>query len=60
MEVIGLTAAILVGVILGILGSGGSMLSVPILVYLFKMDTSIATASSLFIVGISSLTGTMA
>ena len=59
MEVIGFTAAILVGVILGILGSGGSILSVPILVYLFKMDTSIATASSLFVVGISSLIGTI-
>lgn len=59
MEIIGFIAAIIVGIILGILGSGGSILSVPILVYLFKVDTTIATASSLFIVGISSLIGTI-
>jgi uncharacterized protein len=57
MELIGYCAAILIGLVLGMLGSGGSILSIPILVYLFKMDIVIASAYSLFIVGVTSLVG---
>jgi uncharacterized membrane protein YfcA len=57
MEIIGFLSAILIGIILGILGGGGSILSMPILVYLFHLEPTTATAYSLFIVGVSSLIG---
>lgn len=57
MEFIGYLAAICVGLILGLLGGGGSILSIPILVYLFGVDTVLASAYSLFIVGMTSLVG---
>lgn len=58
MEVIGYVALFFVGLVLGTLGGGGSILSVPILVYLFSVDTVMASAYSLFIVGTTSLVGT--
>ncbi len=57
MELIGYVAAILVGVVLGLLGGGGSILSIPILVYLFGVEPVVASAYSLFVVGITSLVG---
>ncbi len=57
MELLGFFTAIIIGIILGILGGGGSILSVPILVYLFHIEPTTATAYSLFIVGVSSLIG---
>ena len=57
MELLGFLTAIIIGIILGILGGGGSILSVPILVYLFNIEPTKATAYSLFIVGVSSLIG---
>ncbi|MFB7282689.1 sulfite exporter TauE/SafE family protein [Streptomyces hydrogenans] len=48
-------ASLLVGVSLGILGGGGSILTVPILVYLAGQDTKEAIATSLFVVGVTSL-----
>ena len=57
MEIIGYLAAVCIGLILGILGGGGSILSIPILVYLFHMDVVLASAYSLFIVGVTSLVG---
>ncbi|HET9053664.1 MAG TPA: sulfite exporter TauE/SafE family protein, partial [Cyclobacteriaceae bacterium] len=57
MELIGYVACILIGVILGILGGGGSILSIPILVYLLHIDVVMASAYSLFIVGITSFVG---
>src|SRR5687767_15485136 len=57
MEIIGYLASIAIGVILGLLGGGGSILSIPILVYLFHVDVVIASAYSLFIVGVTSLVG---
>ncbi|MBB6329407.1 putative membrane protein YfcA [Chryseobacterium sediminis] len=59
MEIIGYTAAILIGVSLGLIGGGGSILTVPVLVYLFGIDAFLATEYSLFIVGISSLVGSV-
>ena len=49
----------MVGLILGLIGSGGSILSVPILVYLFGINPITATAYSLFIVGTTSLIGSI-
>jgi uncharacterized protein len=57
MEFIGYFAAILIGVSLGLIGGGGSILTVPVLVYLFDVEPVIATAYSLFIVGATSLVG---
>lgn len=57
MEVTGYVACIFIGMILGILGGGGSILSIPILVYLFHIDAVMASAYSLFIVGTTSLIG---
>lgn len=57
VELFGYIASIFVGVILGLLGGGGSILSIPILVYLFGLEPVLASAYSLFIVGVTSLTG---
>jgi uncharacterized membrane protein YfcA len=57
MEIIGYIASILIGISLGLIGGGGSILTVPVLVYLFHLDPLQATAYSLFIVGASSLVG---
>ncbi len=57
MELFGYFAAILMGLSLGMIGGGGSILTVPILVYLFKINPVMATAYSLFIVGLTSLIG---
>lgn len=58
MEIIGYFASALIGVSLGLIGGGGSILTVPVLVYLFGVDPVVATAYSLFIVGATSLVGT--
>jgi uncharacterized protein len=57
MEVIGYIASVLIGLSLGLIGGGGSILTVPVLVYLFGVDPVPATAYSLFIVGSTSLIG---
>ncbi len=57
MEILGYFASILIGVSLGLIGGGGSILTVPVLVYLFAVQPVIATALSLFIVGITSAVG---
>lgn len=57
MIILGYVLAILVGVSLGLIGSGGSILTVPILVYVMGVDPVLATAYSLFIVGIAALFG---
>ena len=57
MEIIGYLASIFIGISLGLIGGGGSILTVPVLVYLFDIDPIQATAYSLFIVGASSLFG---
>lgn len=57
MEIIGYVLSICVGIILGLLGGGGSILSIPILVYFFHMDAVMASAYSLFIVGVTSFVG---
>jgi uncharacterized membrane protein YfcA len=59
MEYIGYLTSILIGVALGLIGGGGSILTVPVLVYLFAIEPVIATAYSLFIVGLTSAVGTV-
>tara|TARA_B100000524_G_scaffold344830_1_gene242616 strand:+ start:27 stop:833 length:807 start_codon:yes stop_codon:yes gene_type:complete len=59
LQILGFIGAFLVGLILGLIGSGGSILSVPILVYLFGISPVIATAYSLFIVGSTSFVGSI-
>jgi uncharacterized membrane protein YfcA len=51
---------LLIGLILGLIGGGGSILSVPVLVYLLNYPADVATGYSLFIVGITSLIGSLA
>lgn len=57
MEILGFILAALVGVSLGLIGSGGSILTVPILVYIMGVNPVLATAYSLFIVGSTALVG---
>ena len=56
-DLIGYLLAVLVGVSLGLIGSGGSILTVPILVYVMGVNPVLATAYSLFVVGTTSLVG---
>ncbi len=56
-EFYGYLAALFVGVVLGLIGSGGSILTVPIIVYLFLLNPITATAYSLFVVGVTAFWG---
>lgn len=56
-QIIGYILAVFVGMTLGMLGSGGSILSVPILVYVMSIEPTLATAYSLFVIGTTSLVG---
>ncbi|HEX6226094.1 MAG TPA: sulfite exporter TauE/SafE family protein [Chryseolinea sp.] len=58
MELFGYASLIGVGLLLGAMGSGGSILSVPILVYLFSLDVVVASSYALFTVGTTSVIGT--
>ena len=51
--------AIAIGLSLGLLGSGGSIITVPVLVYLLGQDEKIAIAGSLFVVGTIALAGSL-
>ena len=55
--VLGYFGALLIGLVLGLIGGGGSILTVPVLVYLFMIDPVLATAYSLFVVGAAALVG---
>lgn len=57
MEYLGYFAAILIGVSLGLIGAGGSILTIPVLVYMMGISPINATSYSLFIVGVSALIG---
>jgi uncharacterized protein len=59
MEIIGYVAAVIMGLSLGLIGGGGSILTVPILVYLFGVNPVISTAYSLFVVGLTSAVGSL-
>ncbi|MFC5193778.1 sulfite exporter TauE/SafE family protein [Bizionia hallyeonensis] len=57
LEIFGYISALLIGVVLGLIGGGGSILAVPALAYLFLVNEKVATAYSLFVVGVSALVG---
>lgn len=57
LEVFGYTGALLIGVVLGLIGGGGSILTVPFFVYVLGVDPILATAYSLFVVGVSAAVG---
>lgn len=57
MEIVGYIASALIGISLGLIGGGGSILTVPVLVYLLGVNAVEATAYSLFIVGSTALVG---
>lgn len=57
IEIIGYLGALLIGLVLGLIGGGGSILTVPILVYALTLNPVLATAYSLFVVGATSLVG---
>lgn len=59
MDVIGYTAAALIGISLGLIGGGGSILTLPVMVYLFGLNPLVATSYSLFVVGTTSLVGAL-
>lgn len=59
MEYVGYVASIAMGIILGLMGGGGSILTVPILVYLFSLSPIVATGYSLFVVGVTALIGSL-
>ena len=58
-EVIGYVSAVVVGLVIGLAGGGGSILTVPIFVYVFGIPTVLATTYSLFVVGATSLVGSV-
>lgn len=57
MQVLGYFASLLIGISLGLIGGGGSILTVPVLVYLFSINPVLSTSYSLFVVGSTSLVG---
>lgn len=57
MEIFGFFSALLIGLILGLIGGGGSILTVPVFVYLLGISPLVATAYSLFVVGTTALVG---
>lgn len=59
IEIFGYLGALIIGLVLGLIGGGGSILTVPILVYALSLNPITATAYSLFVVGVTSLVGTI-
>lgn len=59
METLGYAASFVMGITLGLMGGGGSILTVPIMVYLFGFSPTAATGNSLFIVGSTALVGSL-
>ena len=59
LQLAGFSASILIGVSLGLIGGGGSILTLPVLVYLLGINPVMSTAYSLFVVGTTSLVGSV-
>lgn len=59
IEIIGFSSSILIGISLGLIGGGGSILTLPVLVYLMGINPVMSTAYSLFVVGATSLVGSV-
>lgn len=58
-EILGFAASVLIGITLGLLGGGGSILTLPVLVYLLGINPATSTIYSLFVVGVTSFVGAM-
>lgn len=58
MQILGFVGAFVIGITLGLMGGGGSILTVPVFVYLLAINPVTATAYSLFVVGTSAMVGT--
>lgn len=59
LDLLGYLGALIIGVVLGLIGGGGSILTVPVLVYLLMINPVTATAYSLFVVGATTLVGAL-
>jgi len=59
LEIFGYASALVIGITLGLIGGGGSILTVPVLVYLMGLDPVMGTAYSLFVVGSTSVAGSI-
>ncbi len=59
VNLLGFASAVIIGVSLGLIGGGGSILTVPVLVYILSVEPVLATAYSLFVVGSTSLIGSV-
>ena len=57
MEIFGFFSALLIGLVLGLIGGGGSILTVPIFVYILGVSPVLATSYSLFVVGFTAMIG---
>jgi uncharacterized protein len=57
--VLGFVSSLCIGMSLGLIGGGGSMLTMPVLVYLFGISPAVSSSYSLFVVGVTSLVGAM-
>ena len=57
MEIAGYIASFFIGISLGLIGGGGSIITLPVLVYLFGLSPELAISYSLFVVGSTSLVG---
>lgn len=57
VEIFGYISALIVGLFIGLLGGGGSILSVPVFAYFFQLNEKESTAYSLFVVGLCALIG---
>lgn len=58
-DLLGFIGAFIIGIVLGLIGGGGSIITVPVFVYLLHINPITATAYSLFVVGVSSLAGVL-
>lgn len=59
LQLAGFSASLLIGTSLGLIGGGGSILTLPVLVYLLGINPILSTAYSLFVVGATSLVGAL-
>lgn len=59
MHVLGYFFAVIIGLVMGLIGGGGSILSVPVFAYIFNIDAITATTLSLFVVGVTSSAGSV-
>lgn len=57
IEILGYVSSLVIGISLGLIGGGGSILTVPVLVYMLGVEPVLATSYSLLIVGITALVG---